>query len=188
MSFPHNHAIQTSLGICYRRWWLQNQSAIVFQQIRFNNLPASGLQTNSELKRKEKKRHLLAGHFVSTGCHPARPIHREVETSKVSTHGRFQKGEAGGSRPSGAEQQGRAVRAASGSSSGVVWPIVKNPPGSQQAAQRFEMQRSLRLAMYKVGHGFLHSRKALAGPGSLPRSLFSGGRASLPRNLGSSQP
>lgn len=56
MSLPHNCAIQTSPGIRHRRLWLQNQSAIVLQQIRFNNLPASGLQSGSELKRKEKTR------------------------------------------------------------------------------------------------------------------------------------
>lgn len=63
MSLPHNGALQTSLGIRYRRWWLQNQFAIVLQQIRFNHLPASGLQTSPELKREERKGLLLAGHF-----------------------------------------------------------------------------------------------------------------------------
>lgn len=55
MSLPHNRAIQTSRGICHRCWWLQNQSAIVLQQIRFNNPPASGLQWLEMEEERDKK-------------------------------------------------------------------------------------------------------------------------------------
>lgn len=97
MSLPHNHAVQTSRGICHRCWWLQNQSAIVLQQIRFNNPPASGLQRGSKWKKKETKRLLLPGHFLVHRLPASQLSNLEMGAFKVSTHWGFQRAKAGDS-------------------------------------------------------------------------------------------
>lgn len=63
---------------------------------------------------------------MSTGCHLARPVHLEVEASKVSTHWRFQKGTSGGSDPASRETELEA--AGSGSADAVLGlPKIQTP-------------------------------------------------------------
>lgn len=82
MSLPHNCAIQTSRGICHRRLWLQNQSAIVLQQIRSNQLPARGLQSGRNGRGKRRGGSCWQVTSLSMGCPPAGPSNLEWEHSR----------------------------------------------------------------------------------------------------------
>lgn len=82
MSLPHNCAIQTSRGICHRRLWLQNQSAIVLQQIRSNHLLARGLQSGRNGREKRRGGSCWQVTSLSTGCPSARPSNLEWEHSR----------------------------------------------------------------------------------------------------------
>lgn len=106
MSLPHNCAIQTSRGICHRRLWLQNQSAIVLQQIRSNHLPARGLQSGRNARGKRRGGSCWQVTSLSTGCPPARPSNLEREHSRSAQTVAFRglrqgtQGRTGGSRVS----------------------------------------------------------------------------------------